>query len=100
MNPPESIKNLKNEGCLRVTWSDGLVKDLSFRGLREACPCAHCIHEVTGEKLLDPATIPDDIHASELKLVGGYALRVSWSDGHDTGLLTWDRLREIAESLC
>ena len=62
-----------------------------------ACECAHCVHEITGKLLIDEESIPADIHAAELSVVGNYALRIRWSDGHDTGLFTWDRMRSLCQ---
>jgi DUF971 family protein len=63
------------------------------RALRLSCPCAECVEEMSGRALLDPAAIPDDVRPLELHLVGAYGLRVGWSDGHGTGIYTFDRLR-------
>ena len=69
---------------------------LPARVLRLACPCAGCIDEMSHRPLLDPATVPDDIRAEALELVGAYGLRVRWSDGHGTGIYTFAMLRELA----
>jgi DUF971 family protein len=45
---------------------------------------------------LDVDSIPDDIAPTAIELCGNYALRIDWSDGHSTGLYTWQRLAEIA----
>jgi DUF971 family protein len=63
-----------------------------------SCPAsrsetAACIEEGTGKKILDPSTIPLDIRAERIDPVGSYAIQIHWSDGHDTGLYTWDLLR-------
>jgi DUF971 family protein len=47
---------------------------------------------MSGRKLLDPATVPADIRPMSLALVGAYGLKVAWSDGHDTGIYTFERL--------
>ena len=39
--------------------------------------------------------MPSDIHIQEMNLVGNYALKILWSDGHDTGLYTWELLRKL-----
>ncbi len=45
--------------------------------------------------LLVSEWIPDDIRPLQLELVGSYALRVRWGDGHATGLFTWGVLRQM-----
>lgn len=82
---------------LRVTWSDGHTSRYTYRRLRQACPCAMCVHEWTGERLLDPKRVPADIHPKEVGRVGAYALRFTWSDGHMTGIYTFPLLRTICE---
>jgi ATP-binding protein involved in chromosome partitioning len=63
------------------------------RALRLACPCAACMDEMSGRPLLDPAGVPEDVRPVSLALVGAYGLRVQWSDGHGTGIYTFQRLR-------
>ena len=79
-----------------ITWAKGSEPVLVLaRTLRLACPCAECVEEMTGHPLLDPDRISADIKPMHLDLVGSYALRVRWSDGHSTGLYTWAKLREV-----
>ncbi len=79
---------------IHVTWSDGHRSVFPNKVLRERCPCAGCVHELTGQRLLDPRTVRPDIRADEIALVGRYAIRIHWSDGHGTGIFTFQRLRE------
>ncbi len=72
---------------------------LANRDVRAACQCAACVEEYTGEQLLDPSTIPSDIQAKSITPLGNYAVSIAWSDGHGSGIFTWDRLREIAEGV-
>ncbi|HEU4799069.1 MAG TPA: DUF971 domain-containing protein [Gemmatimonadales bacterium] len=65
------------------------------RMLRLACPCAACVDEMSGRPLLDPARVPPDVHPLAVELVGGYGIRVRWSDGHSTGIYTFELLRAI-----
>lgn len=98
MLTPTHINNRDDLKALEVKWPDGLSVELSFRELRNNCNCAHCVHELTGEKLIHLDQIPDDIRIESMDLVGAYALRIRWSDGHDTGLYTWERLRQLCAS--
>jgi DUF971 family protein len=89
---PRDLKAVRDAGVLRVEWSDR-QDALPFTFLRGECQCAQCVNEWTGQQILDPTTIPADISIERMELVGNYALRVYWSDGHQSGLYTWDRLR-------
>ena len=83
---------------LLIEWSDGASTEYAVRDLRIACPCAACKDELTGERLLDPATVPNDVKPLNLVSVGNYAIKITWSDGHDTGIYSFDRLRASADS--
>lgn len=91
---PRDLQALRTERVLRVVWSDR-EDAFPFRYLRGECGCAQCVNEWTGERMLDPAAIPADILIERMELVGNYAVRIYWTDGHFTGLYTWERLREL-----
>jgi ATP-binding protein involved in chromosome partitioning len=92
--PPTAIQR-RDDGIL-ITWAPGTAPVLvPARALRLACPCAECVEEMSGAPLLDPARVPLDVRPAHLELVGSYALRVRWSDGHGTGLFTWEALRGV-----
>jgi len=96
-NPPTNIRALREQGIFEFHWEDGRVSRLPFRYVRGECPCASCIDEWTGRRLLDLDTIPEDIKPTECSFTGNYALKIAWSDGHSTGLYTWDHLAEICQ---
>ena len=62
------------------------------RQLRLACPCAECVEEMSGRPLLQPDSVRADIRPLSVGLVGSYGLKVNWSDGHGTGIYTFERL--------
>ena len=95
-NPTPKAADLISPFTLRIQWKDGLTTDHSARSLRLACPCASCIEEGTGRKILDPNTVPKDILLLVTELVGRYALSFVWSVGHKTGIFSWPYLRELA----
>ena len=80
---------------LTIEWRDGIVSHFPFFALRDACPCAACIDELTGKKVLDSNKIAKDIHIKTADYVGNYALRFDWSDGHDSGIYSFRFLREL-----
>jgi DUF971 family protein len=95
--PPSRIRPDHERHLMLIDWQDGEACELTLKELRGACACAMCVDEVTGERLLDVDSIPYDIAVREMSLVGNYALRIAWSDGHDTGLFTWQRLGELCQ---
>jgi ATP-binding protein involved in chromosome partitioning len=83
----------REDAGVRIDWDQaGHVALFPARALRLACPCAACVEEMSGRPLLDPASVPADVRPLRLALVGAYGLRVAWSDHHDTGIYTFDRL--------
>ena len=83
----------RSDNGLRIEWDQaGHEGFYPSRALRLACPCAACVEEMTGVPLLDPARVPPDIRPVTVGLVGAYGLKVEWSDGHATGIYTFERL--------
>ena len=87
----------EDEHDVAILWKDGRRDVHRARDLRLACPCAECIEEMTGRRLLDPATVPQDVHPVRIDAVGRYAISITFSDGHGTGIFTYERLREMAQ---
>jgi DUF971 family protein len=95
---------LSGDNGLSITWSDGQVREYTFRELRDACPCATCREKRSHPA---PATLLPVLTAAEaqpLKLktmepVGQYAYGVVFSDGHDTGIYTFELLRQLGREV-
>lgn len=93
---PREIKQEGDAG-LRITWADDCVCQYSAAGLRRACPCAQCVNEWTGQRVLKPEAISEELAILDLSIVGRYALNFRWSDGHETGIYSFRYLRELCE---
>lgn len=78
-------------------WSNQESYVLPYVELRFYCPCAGCVDEHTGRRILERSSIQPEIRATDVRLVGRYAVAITWSDGHDTGMYHYDRLRELCE---
>jgi len=105
---PNKIKANKKDKNLLVVWSDGHESNYSFSLLRSGCPCASCRggHENMRPEP-DPKIFYTNLPDSELttlvnvELVGSYALKALWQDGHDFGIYTWQYLRAMCScSIC
>ena len=85
---------VRRDDALLIEWEPG-AEPVRYpaRTLRLACPCAECVEEMSGRPLLRPESVPFDVAPRAVELVGTYGLRVVWSDGHSTGIYTFDALR-------
>jgi len=86
---------------LSVTWPDGRQDQFPVPYLRRWSPSAEA-RETRAALSSNPLTVlnagptPDDLEATGIEPVGTYAVRITFSDGHRTGLFTWAWLRQIA----
>ena len=86
----------ESDSKLSIKWSDGSESVYEAVQLRSSCPCASCVHEWTGQKILKDDNIPEDISFSHISIVGRYALNFHFSDGHDTGIFSFNFLRGLS----
>jgi ATP-binding protein involved in chromosome partitioning len=99
--PPSAIPTRiaqKDARTLAITWADGTESAFDVRALRLACGCARCVDEWSGEERLDPASVPEDVHPLRIERVGRYAVQIAWSDGHDSGIYPFRRLRALGDA--
>lgn len=94
---PREIKQ-EDDFVVRITWADDRECRYRAADLRRACPCAQCVNEWTGERVLNATSISDELEIRDLSLVGRYALNFRWSDGHETGIYSFRYLRELCEN--
>jgi ATP-binding protein involved in chromosome partitioning len=91
--------DFNDDGNLILEWADGVKGALSPYDLRVNCPCAACIDEDTGKRILDPKQVPLDIRINGYQPVGRYALAFDFSDRHDTGIYRFDWLRKLVANI-
>ena len=91
---PLSVGNSQSEGTLRLSWPDGREQQLNHAELRRQCPCSQC----RAFRLRGSAPQVDDrVRLIEIN-PQGYGVQLVFSDGHDTGLYSWDYLYELARN--
>jgi DUF971 family protein len=78
-----------------IFWNDGHHSPYPSWYLRENCPCASCVEELTGRRMIVAGSIPGNLERQDVGPIGNYALTFTWSDGHSTGIYTFDYLRRI-----
>ena len=95
MPTPILLTPIPEENLLRVLWDDDIMSDYPFVYLRGWCPCAVCQGH-GGERHF---TQVEDPQLVSITLVGNYAVNPTWNDGHETGIYTFEYLRELSDSL-
>lgn len=90
----------ETERALRVEWGDGAVQLIAFEALRKGCPCAVCKGEMGRPGRFDvrPDLSPGEDELADIALIGNYGLGARWGDGHDTGIYTFEYLRELGDA--
>ena len=88
---------IKKTGASEITvrWDDGHLSVYPIKYLRSECMCAKCVSEVAGLRILDPRTVSEDLTVVSAEHVGRYGVKFMFSDRHDDGIYTWERLREL-----
>ena len=79
----------------KVTWTDSKQSVVTFKELRFQCPCAACVDENTGKRSIRKENVPDDVAPVRVQTVGNYAIGIHFSDGHSTGIYSYDYLRRL-----
>jgi len=102
MNMRPTKLALTPQGRLRIDWSGGPSREYTVGELRKACPCATCREkrrEAARPELLPVLSLEETRPLSivDMKPVGNYAYQITFSDRHDTGIFTFERLLELGE---
>ena len=102
--------HVKKDQQLEIDWQDGLKSVYSISLLRTMCPCAQCrvVREGSDPHDISPGAKPkplltilpgnysDKITVTEAQMVGKYAIKLVFSDGHDSGIFSFEYLRQLA----
>ncbi len=91
---PTRIERI-NGDKLKFTWNDGYESTFTLKFLRDNCPCATCSAEK--EESLIELPVSGQYEIKEINLVGNYAIQITWGDGHNTGIYSFDYLRGLKE---
>ncbi|MBY5402594.1 DUF971 domain-containing protein [Rhizobium sp. WSM1274] len=92
---PTELRVSKDRQRLVVTFDDGQSFDLSAELLRVLSPSAEVQGHGPGQKV----TVPGKRNVAIISMMptGNYAVRIGFDDMHDTGIYTWNYLRELGE---
>jgi DUF971 family protein len=103
--------DLKKNEKLEIDWQDGVRSTYTLTLLRSMCPCASCKvvreqrdpHDISPQSAqkkkplltILPGNYVGQITVKHAEMVGNYAIKIEWSDGHDSGIYSFQYLREI-----
>ena len=90
---PQSITVHEQSRVLEVTFSDGAHFRIPFELMRVYSPSAEVQGHGPGQQVLQ--TGKRDVTVTRLEPVGNYAVQPTFSDGHDSGIFSWDYLYEL-----
>jgi DUF971 family protein len=90
---PTEVKLHQSSRILEIAFSDGQRFRLPYEFLRVHSPSAEVRGHGPGQEVLQVGK--RDVAITEVEAVGHYAIRPTFSDGHDTGIFSWDYLYEI-----
>lgn len=103
---PEHIAISKSKG-IKIDWKDGHHSEYGLTYLRDKCPCAQCTgaHGTPPREPQSHAPQPESpfpMFQPALKMlsvepVGNYAIKINWSDGHSSGIYSYEHFREICQ---
>jgi DUF971 family protein len=91
---PTDIKLHKKTALLELTYSDGGIYSLPAEFLRVYSPSAEVRGHGQGQEVLQVGKL--NVKIDKIEPVGHYAVRLRFDDGHDTGIYSWEYLRELA----
>jgi len=90
---PTDIKLHRKTGILELKYEDGGIYSLPAEFLRVNSPSAEVRGHGPGQEVLQTGKI--DVKIDNLDAVGNYAVRLHFSDDHNTGIYSWEYLREL-----
>lgn len=97
----ELIKIELKENKLILSWNDNTNSKVNLKKLRDECPCVNC----KGESVIFDSYIPIKspfkpagfYEIKSIEPVGNYAIQIIWKDGHNTGIYSYDILKNISD---
>ena len=97
---PTQIK-IQNKENIFIKWNNEKQTIISLKYLRDECPCANCKGETILLKTYRPPKFnfatPDMYVIQKIEPVGSYAIQITWKDGHNTGIYSWEYLMKLEE---
>ncbi len=93
---PKEVRQVEKDS-IEIAWKDGHESRYKAFALRLACPCAMCVDENTGKRLIREQSVRSDVYLLSMDRVGRYGIAFRWSDRHSTGIYTFEYLKSLCD---
>ncbi|MGN7611775.1 gamma-butyrobetaine hydroxylase-like domain-containing protein [Magnetococcales bacterium HHB-1] len=93
---PTEIRQKQEAREVHISWDDGKNFVYTFESLRVCCPCAECRGHTPSERKLIYGQ--RDVTIEEISPIGHYAVKIVFSDGHKSGVYSWETLYDLGEN--
>jgi DUF971 family protein len=98
------LRLLGSADGLSIEWQDGHRGSVTWKLLREKCPCAVCrVARAETTAAVSRAELPilslaeaQPLRATAMNPVGNYAYQIDFNDGHRSGIFSFDLLRQLS----
>lgn len=95
-NVPADVRLHRKSGILELLYRDGTSCELSAEYLRVHSPSAEVRGHGKGQEVLQ--TGKKHVKITAIEATGNYAIRLTFDDRHDSGIYSWDYLKELGEN--
>ena len=91
---PKKI-SIKDKRFLYIIWNDNSESLIALSNLRKSCPCANCLAVKQNQPdTYIPLLSSVQMIVKDIKVIGNYAIQLYWQDGHDSGIYTYEKLKD------
>jgi DUF971 family protein len=90
---PTEIKLHTVSALLEIRFDDGSIFELPSEYLRVYTQSAEAVGHGPGQEILQVGK--EDVKITDIRPVGNYAIALTFSDGHNTGIYSWDLLYKL-----
>ena len=96
MIKPTEIRYIKKTHTLSLTFEDGLSANLTAEYLRCFSPSAEVKGHGPGQEVLQKGK--ENVGVDDIEPIGNYAVKLTFDDGHNTGLYSWEYLYDLSKN--
>lgn len=99
MIQPLKLKIIQDK-VLYIQWNDKTESNFSLHKMRTMCPCATCVtSRLNQNNSYIPLLLSNQVEVKNIEIVGNYAIKIDWKDGHNSGIYEYSSLHRFDADL-